>query len=199
MPSAMLSPPSPLEHLKDRLDVPRTPSPGQSSLSNTASLARSLTWGRLCSTRDHQAQRPRVPESLIRRQGQAQGGRRRREPKQPPLPPVLGHGARSAPHRGVFDAHTARTQIVASNGFLPELLVQPECVPPPSPPRLTSGEVGSRYSCTHRESRTVHRVDWFYSQLGIDDGYFSLTSPQEVADHVEVRFRSFSAQSPSGS
>ncbi|GAA5886833.1 hypothetical protein JCM6882_005904 [Rhodosporidiobolus microsporus] len=28
-------------------------------------------------------------------------------------------------------------------------------------------------------------VDWFYDQLGIDDGYFKLTSPQEVADHVE--------------
>jgi hypothetical protein len=31
------------------------------------------------------------------------------------------------------------------------------------------------------------RVDWFYEGLGIDDGYFKLTSPQEVADHVEVR------------
>ncbi|GAA6031389.1 hypothetical protein JCM8097_005637 [Rhodosporidiobolus ruineniae] len=28
-------------------------------------------------------------------------------------------------------------------------------------------------------------VDWFYDSLGIDDGYFKLTSPQEVADHVE--------------
>ena len=31
------------------------------------------------------------------------------------------------------------------------------------------------------------RVDWFYTQLGIDDGLFKLASPQEVADHVEVR------------
>ncbi|BGP18089.1 NAD-dependent glutamate dehydrogenase [Rhodosporidiobolus nylandii] len=45
-------------------------------------------------------------------------------------------------------------EIVSSNGFLPDALVESE-------------------------------VEWFYSQLGIDDGYFALTQPQEVADHVE--------------
>ncbi|GAA5944097.1 hypothetical protein JCM1841_002989 [Sporobolomyces salmonicolor] len=28
-------------------------------------------------------------------------------------------------------------------------------------------------------------IAWFYESLGIDDGYFQLTRPQEVADHVE--------------
>ncbi|GAA6024717.1 hypothetical protein JCM11491_005166 [Sporobolomyces phaffii] len=45
-------------------------------------------------------------------------------------------------------------EIVSTNGFIPEPLVQAE-------------------------------IAWFYESLGIDDGYFSLTSPQEVADHVE--------------
>ncbi|GAA5866946.1 hypothetical protein JCM8547_003926 [Rhodosporidiobolus lusitaniae] len=35
------------------------------------------------------------------------------------------------------------------------------------------------------DSLVQSEVDWFYDQLGIDDGYFKLTSPQEVADHVE--------------
>ncbi|GAA5864051.1 hypothetical protein JCM3774_006364 [Rhodotorula dairenensis] len=100
MPSATLNPPSPLEHLKDRLDVPRTPSPAHGII------------------------------------------------KQDDL------GYRTARFAGK-DAHKAAViDIVASNGFLPEVLVQSE-------------------------------VEWFYSQLGIDDGYFSLTNPQEVADHVE--------------
>ncbi|BGP01728.1 NAD-dependent glutamate dehydrogenase [Rhodotorula toruloides] len=96
----MLSPPSPLEHLKDRLDVPRTPSPAHGTIKHND----------------------------------------------------LGY--RKASFAGKDKHKEAVVDIVASNGFLPELLVQPE-------------------------------VDWFYSQLGIDDGYFSLTSPQEVADHVE--------------
>ncbi|GAA5982795.1 hypothetical protein JCM11641_004626 [Rhodosporidiobolus odoratus] len=44
--------------------------------------------------------------------------------------------------------------IVSSNGFLPDALVESE-------------------------------VDWFYTQLGLDDGYFKVNSPEDVADHVE--------------
>ncbi|POY71683.1 putative Glutamate dehydrogenase [Rhodotorula taiwanensis] len=100
MPSVTLNAPSPLEHLKDRLDVPRTPSPAHGVI------------------------------------------------KQDDL------GYRTA-RFAEKDSHKAAViNIVASNGFLPDALVQSE-------------------------------VEWFYSSLGIDDGYFSLTSPQEVADHVE--------------
>lgn len=30
-------------------------------------------------------------------------------------------------------------------------------------------------------------VDWFYTSLGIDDGYFAVESPETCADHIEVR------------
>ncbi|GAA6024817.1 hypothetical protein JCM8202_006008 [Rhodotorula sphaerocarpa] len=100
MPSATLNPPSPLEHLKDRLEVPRTPSPAHGII------------------------------------------------KQDDL------GYRTARFAGKETHKAAVIDIVTSNGFLPDALVQSE-------------------------------VEWFYSQLGIDDGYFSLTSPEEVADHVE--------------
>ncbi|GAA6049770.1 hypothetical protein NBRC10513_001207 [Rhodotorula toruloides] len=96
----MLSPPSPLEHLKNRRDVPRTFSPTHGTIKHN------------------------------------------------------NFGYRKASFAGKDKHKEAVVDIVTSNRFLPELLVPPE-------------------------------VDWFYSQLGIDDRYFSLTSPQEVADHVE--------------
>lgn len=52
--------------------------------------------------------------------------------------------------------------------------------PLPGFPNISACELILTIFCSFR------RVEWFYSQLGIDDGYFSLTNPQEVADHVEV-------------
>ncbi|GAA6004199.1 hypothetical protein JCM10207_002478 [Rhodosporidiobolus poonsookiae] len=63
-------------------------------------------------------------------------------------------GYTSAKFEGKDQHQAAVLDIVTTNGFLPDALVQSE-------------------------------VDWFYTQLGIDDGYFKLTSPEEVADHVE--------------
>ncbi|GAA6003578.1 glutamate dehydrogenase (NAD(+)) [Rhodotorula paludigena] len=96
----MIAPPSPLEHIKGHLDIPRTPSPAHGTIK-----ADDLGYAR-------------------------------------------------ASFAGKVKHREAVLDIVTSNGFLPDAL------------------------CTSE-------VDWFYDQLGIDDNYFKLTSPQEVADHVE--------------
>lgn len=31
-------------------------------------------------------------------------------------------------------------------------------------------------------------VSWFYTSLGIDDGYFAVEGPETCADHIEVSF-----------
>ncbi|BGP41818.1 NAD-dependent glutamate dehydrogenase [Rhodotorula kratochvilovae] len=96
----MIAPPSPLEHIKGHLDIPRTPSPAH---------------------------------------GTIKAG-------------DLGYA--KASFAGKDKHREAVLDIVTNNGFLPDALCQSE-------------------------------VDWFYTQLGIDDGLFKLASPQEVADHVE--------------
>lgn len=124
MPSATLNPPSPLEHLKDRLDVPRTPSPGQCCASQPATRARALTT--IATDTAH---------GII---------------KQDDLGYRTARFAGKDTHKAAVidvrfrDLHCSRcnccrivplltdqpptTQIVASNGFLPDVLVQSEYV-----------------------------------------------------------------------
>ncbi|KPV72444.1 uncharacterized protein RHOBADRAFT_55909 [Rhodotorula graminis WP1] len=100
MPGHAQQPPSPLEHIRGHLDIPRTPSPAH---------------------------------------GTIKAG-------------DLGYA--KASFAGKDEHRKAVLDIVTDNGFLPDVLCESE-------------------------------VDWFYTQLGIDDGLFKLASPQEVADHVE--------------